>query len=328
MTLDITQLHQEQDQIYSTVNIPFSYKTGRSIVTSCYRQEITGTYILISELKRLGFAIPIEIFYREGEIVDDEIIELTKLYPEHVTFKKLKKQFTNYQDKWGNQKGWATKVYAILESEYNENFWIDSDNYPIRNCLDLFNDPEYLSKGSLFWRDVYSVDRADQYWSGADMWKVFNVSPNDGEPFESGQFLIDKTKCWKQLYMMNYYTENQSLYYQFGGDAECWRMAWQYVAIKENKYHARHNYHASVEVPYGFMPYGPFHKGKENPWHKYGGGTVMVQRDRAGKELFNHRNINKFNINKTNDFNDDIENEITYHMIVKHMQVKYRVQNG
>lgn len=325
--MNINDLTSEQNKVYQSIGEPYRYKKGKSIVTSCYRQEITGTYILLSELKRLEFSIPIEVFYRENELVEDEILELTKLYPEFVVFKKLRKQFSNFQDKWGNQKGWATKVYAIAESEYEENLWIDNDNYPIRNCLDLFNDEEYKSKGSLFWRDVYSIDRADQYWSGSDMWKIFNVKPNDAEPFESGQFLINKLKCWKQLYMMVYYTENAQTYYQFGGDAECWRMAWQYIAEKENGYHVPHNYHASPDVPYGFMPYGPFHKGMQNQWHKYGGGTVMVQRDRSGAELFNHRNINKFSIMSKNDFNQDVANEITYHMIVKHMQIKYKVKD-
>lgn len=327
MNNNILDLHNEQNKVFELENTLNQYKPGKSIVTSCYRNEITGTYILISELKRLGFNLPIEIFYREGELVNDEILELTRLYPEYVKFKLIKKQFKNFQDKWGNQKGWATKVYSIVESDYEENFWIDSDNYPIRNCLDLFNDDEYIIKGTLFWRDVYSTDRADQYWSGSDMWKIFNIPYNDGEPFESGQFLINKSKCWKQLHMMIYYTENSQIYYQFGGDAECWRIAWQYVAIKEGKYHAQFNYHANPDVPYGMMPYGPFHKGAQNPWHKYGGGTVMVQRDRQGNELFNHRNIDKFNIMKTNTFNKDIENEMSYHTIIKHMQMKYQVKN-
>jgi Mannosyltransferase putative len=324
-TLD--DLHTEQLKVYQSIGTPKEYKTGKSIVTSCYRQEITGTYILLTELKRLDFHCPIEVFYREGELIDDEVQELTRLYPDYVVFKKMKKTFEPFTDRWGNQKGWATKVYAILESEYEENFWIDSDNFPIMNCLDLFEDTEYQSKGSLFWRDVYSIDRANQYWYGSDFWKVFNVSPNDAEPFESGQFLINKKKCWKQLYMMVYYTEQQHIYYQFGGDAECWRMAWQYVAIQESNYHREYNYHESADVPYGMMPYGPFHKGKPNRWHKYGGGTVMVQRDRKGAELFNHRNINKFNVMIKNEVNEDVQNEINYHMIIKHMAAKYQVKN-
>jgi hypothetical protein len=54
------------------------------------------------------------------------------------------------------------------------------------------------------------------------MWKIFNVPYNDGEPFESGQFLLNKTKVQKQLSIMKYYTDRCEIYYSFGGDAECW----------------------------------------------------------------------------------------------------------
>lgn len=323
MNKDLEQLHQMQENAFNSSTITANYLNGKSIVTSCYRKEIAGTYILLCELSRLDMAIPIEIFYRDGELNQDEITELTALYPQYIQFKKLATHIEDFNDRWGNKKGWATKVYSILESEYSENMWIDSDNIPIRNCLNLFDDDEYKEKGSLFWRDVYSIDRADQYWSGSIMWKVFNVPYNDGEPFESGQFLLNKNKIIKQLELMLYYTNNQQIYYQFGGDAECWRMAWQYVSIKQNKYHAQMNYHASKEVPYGFMPYGPFHKGVPNPWHKYGGGTVMVQRDRIGNELFNHRNITKFSLSGENPINKDVSNELNYHMILRHIIAKY-----
>ena len=60
MTLE--DLHKEQDTVYQSIGTPKEYKPGRSIVTSCYRQEITGTYILLSELKRLGFQYPPNIY--------------------------------------------------------------------------------------------------------------------------------------------------------------------------------------------------------------------------------------------------------------------------
>lgn len=327
MELTIEKLHQDQINALNSTAPTNGYKPGHSIVTSCYRNEIPGTYILLSELKRLDFNLPIEIFYRDGELNQDEIHELTNIHPQFIKFKLLQTKFNNFKDRWGNEKGWATKVYALLESEYTENLWLDCDNLPIKNCLFLFNDEEYKAKGSLFWRDVYSIDRSDQYWTGSDMWKIFDVPYNDGEPFESGQFLIDKSKVQKQLAMVKYYADNSQIYYQFGGDAECWRMAWQYASVKTNGYHQPFNYQSSTDVPYGFMPYGPFHKGVQNPWHKYGGGTVMVQRDRDGEELFNHRNINKFRWSDKNPFNKDVTNEITYHMIINHLLQKYKKVN-
>jgi hypothetical protein len=326
--INFSKIHQDQNTVLSSVPEPPKYLPGKSIVTTCYRNEIPSTYILLKELNRLSINLPIEVFFREGELVEAEILELSSIWPGNITFKKINGDAKNYTDKWGNVKGWSTKVYAVLESAYAENLWLDSDNFPIRNCVDLFDDEEYVKKGSLFWRDVYSIDRADLYCSTSDMWKLFNVTPNDGEPFESGQFLVNKPKVWTQLWLMLYFTEHCDLYYGIGGDAECWRMAWQHVAIKQNQYHAQFNYHASENVPYGFMPYGPFHKGVQNPWHKYGGGTVMVQRDRNGLELFNHRNIHKFAWTDENPYNNDVTNEVTYHMILRHMKAKYGVPNA
>ena len=322
---DYTNLHTAQSQVLSTPPTMPNYLTGKSIVTSCYRAEMLSSMVLFSELNRLKIQLPVEVFYQDGEIDANEINEMSSLLPGQIQFKKIQSSVADFTDRWGNKKGWATKFYALLESEYAENLWIDSDNIPIKNCTDLFADQEYLSKGSLFWRDVYSIDRADQYHSNSQMWKIFDVTYNDAEPFESGQFLIDKTKVWQEFSVMWYFTVNNNIYYQFGGDAECWRMAWQLASIKRNGYHSPHNYHASPDVPYGFMPYGPFHKGIVNPWRKYGGGTVMVQRDRSGNELFNHRNIHKFTWTKDNPYNADVTNEQHYHMIIQHLMVKYGV---
>lgn len=326
MQINLSELYKEQDLALQNIKSIPQYKSGKSIVTSCYRAEIPGTYILLSEIRRLGINVPVEVFYRECELNQEEISELEKISPDQIKFKKLVNTANNFADQWGNSKGWSTKVFAILESEFEENLWLDCDNVPIRNCLDLFADEEYLKKGSLFWRDVYSIDRADQYCSTSDMWKVFRVDPNDGEPFESGQIVINKPMVWEQLSLMVYFTMNSHLYYSFGGDAECWRMAWQHINIKKGLYHSKFNYHASTEVPYGMMPYGPFHKGVQNPWHKYGGGSVMVQRDRNGKELFNHRNLHKWKWKEENPFNADVENEMTYHIIMRHIQTKYGVK--
>ena len=327
MNIDLDKLYEAQDYALANLLSMPPYKKGKSIVTSCYRKEIPGMFILLNELSRLDMRIPVEVFYRHGELNSDECAEMSKVMNGLINFKPLQNTAEDFKDRWGNSKGWSVKAFAIFESEYEENFWIDCDNVPIRNCLDLFEDEEYLKKGSLFWRDVYSVDRSNQYCDSSPFWKIFRVSPNDGEPFESGQFLINKAKTWPQLNLMLHYTRNCQIYYSFGGDAECWRMAWQSYAVKNNGYHAAFNYNSSADVPYGFMPFGPFHKGVANPWKKYGGGTVMVQRDRQGSELFNHRNITKWSWHD-NPFNNDIVNEANYHMVLRHIQTKYVKQNG
>jgi Mannosyltransferase putative len=321
-TYTLDDIYKAQDAAFNQTPTVPTYKTGKSIVTSFCQKDIPSAYVLFSELRRLHINLPIEIFYRKDELDPQEIDEFRRTFNGMLNFYQIQGNSRDFIDQWGNKKGWSTKVYAIIESGYAENLWLDVDNVPIQNCLFLFDDIEYKNKGSLFWRDVYSVDRAETYSKSSKLWDIFRVPWNDAEPFESGQFLVNKLMVWQELYMMLHFADNCEIYFQFGGDAECWKFAWQHCAVRKQKYHSHTNYNSSDQVPYGFMPYGPFHKGVPNQWHKYGGGTVMVQRDRKGHELFNHRNLNKWAWTD-NVFNEDVLNEPHYHMIIKHMQTKY-----
>ena len=322
------------DQIYAGVNALYqidepapTYKKGRSIVTSMYNGEFVAGFVLLKELVRLDHKLPIEVFCRAGELSDAQKTILETISPT-ISVKTITGNAKDFTTIYGTKAGWSVKIHALYESEYQENLWIDSDNYPIRNVEFLFNDSEYREKGSLFWRDVMSTDRANRYHDSAPLWPVFNVQPNDAEPFEAGQLLIDKIKCWPQFRLVKHYADFCEYYYHFGGDTETFRMAWQHHAARTNGYHTYINYHANQSlVPYGFMPYGPFHKGVPNQYGKWGGGTVMVQRDRDGRELFNHMNINKFKLNN-NVFNMDIQNEYFYHDHVKTLKNTLGDTNG
>lgn len=327
MEINLEQVHRSVDQLYLTPSSIPAYTLGKSIVTSVYGGELASGYVLMRELIRLGVTLPIEIFHRAGELNDQQISVLTGIAPEQIAVKQIQGDAKDFTTIYGNKAGWSSKIYALYESSYAENLWIDSDNFPITNPEFLFDDPEYISKHCLFWRDVFSTDRANRYHDQAPIWPVFNVQPNDGEPFEAGQLLINKPLCWAQFRLVKHYADNCDVYYHFGGDTETFRMAWQHHSLRNGGYHQYLNYHASPSVPYGFMPYGPFHKGVINQYGKWGGGSVMVQRDRSGKELFNHRNLNKMSLG-ANVYNDDIANEARYHEHVAELKKTLENKNG
>ena len=313
MKIDLNDLYPAVDNMIASGDplIPF-YNNSRSIVTSVYDGEFATGYVLLRELTRLGNTLPIEVFYRAGELSATQIRILTDVDSSHIEVKQIQGDAKDFITPYGTKAGWSTKIYAIYESIYAENLWIDADNFPIVNPEYLFNDPEYVTKNCLFWRDIMSPDRANRYYDKAPIWPVFNVTPNDGEPFETGQFLINKPNCWDQFRLVKHYADNCQVYYNFGGDTETFRMAWQHWHLRKGGSQMYINYQSDPNVPYGFMPYGPFHKGVQNEFKKWGGGTVMVQRARDGSELFNHRNINKMKL-YNNVFNADIQNEQLYH---------------
>ena len=327
MQINLDQIYSAVNELYQTNAAAPVYAPGRSIVTSMYDGEFAAGYVLLKELIRLEHSLPIEVFCRPNELSYKQAAILESIAPS-ITVKTIQGNAKDFTTIYGTKAGWSVKIHALYESEYQENLWIDSDNYPIRNTEFLFEDTEYQAKGSLFWRDVMSVDRANRYHDGAPLWPVFNVQPNDAEPFEAGQLLINKAKCWPQFRLVKHYADNCEYYYHFGGDTETFRMAWQHHAAINGGYHRYINYHADqTAVPYGFMPYGPFHKGLPNQYGKWGGGTVMVQRDRDGHELFNHMNINKFKLTN-NAVNIDIQNESFYHDHINELRNTLGDRNG
>lgn len=319
MQINLQDTYSKVDTMLSRLGVPH-WGPGRSIVTSVYGQEIASGYVLMRELILQEVSLPIEIFHRKGEITAEQAAILRSPSPEQITVRELVGEPKDFITQYGTKAGWATKIYALWESKHAENIWLDADSFPIRNPEFLFDDPEYAEKGSLFWRDVFSTDRANRYHDGAPMWRVFNVNPNDGEPFETGQLLINKAQCWPEMNLVKHYADHCEVYYHFGGDAETFRMAWQHWFLRNGGQQSYINYHADPKVPYGFMPFGPFHKGHANMYRKWGGGTVMVQRDRNGLELFNHRNMEKFSVSKLNPFYNDIVNESRYHQHIEDLR--------
>jgi hypothetical protein len=261
--------------------------SGRGIVTTLYESEFASGWVQLMELQRIGSTLPVEVFYRPGELSDWHIGVLEEIKRDYsLTLRVLDDDVS----------GFAIKPFAILNSSFREVLWLDTDNVPTRDPEFLFDDPDYVAKGSLFWRDVSGVDRSERWHPKSPTWLVFGVPYNDGEEFETGQLLIDKSRCWDELGLVTHYATDPVYYAVVHGDKDTFRFAWLVMHMKRGGSAFGGNYLASNEVPYGFMPFGPFHIGEPNPWQKWGGGSVMQQRDREGRALFNHRSINKFTL--------------------------------
>jgi alpha 1,2-mannosyltransferase len=298
------ELHAGQRQaVLDFAREPRNY-SGRGIVTTVYDREFPSSWVLFSELARLKVDLPIEAFHGDGELSAQNARLIASL--------GLNIKVRVLPDPAG---GFAMKPLSIYRSAFREVMWIDCDCFPVRDPSFLFDDEEYVAKGSLFWRDVTGVDRSGLWHPAAKVWPLFNVPPNDAEEFESGQLLINKAKCWAELGLTLHFNSMQAIYGALVyGDKDLFRLAWQNLAYARKKAPEGNRYLSDPKrVPYGFMPYGPFHMGRPNHMHKWGGGTVLVQRDRNGAPLFVHRNLDKFRLTGENPFNADVPNEAIYH---------------
>ena len=298
---NLAQVHQLHARVLAQLPPPHAFQ-GRGIVTSIYDKEFASGWVLLCELARLGCTLPLEVFHAKGELSPAQVALLEQAYP-HTTVRCFAED---------GLKGFPLKVMAMFQARFEEILWLDSDDFPIREPSFLFDDPEYVEKGSLFWRDVCGADRAGFWHAGAPVWEVFEVPSNDAEEFETGQLLIHKTRCWPELCLTLHINRNHGFYYRFMyGDKDTFRMAWWHLHVKRGGQMLRDNA-LTGPVPYGFMPYGPFHVGRPNPWKKWGGGSVMVQRDREGEPLFNHRNLNKWRVDSAFDGRHDTPQDPIY----------------
>jgi hypothetical protein len=102
--------------------------------------------------------------------------------------------------------------------------FLDADNVPVVDPTYLFDQPDYRAVGTMFWPDFGRLGR-DRL-----AWQVFGNIPYRDEPeVESGQVLVDKSRCWKALSLCNWYMQNSNNFFFFHvhGDKGMFHLAWR-----------------------------------------------------------------------------------------------------
>lgn len=221
--------------------------------------------ITIRILRQIGCTLPIEAWYKGNELSDEVIDELGG-------YNVVCRDF-NEVDHAGLS-GVALKPLAVLKSRFKEICFIDSDNICIKDPASLFDLPGYRQYGAVFWPD---------YWkTGAEnpIWKIVKHRYKEGPEQESGQLLIDKERCWREINLSVHFNSLSHIYHKIlWGDKDTFRFAW--MALKTP--------FAMIEkelATCGYRDNGQFL------------GTTMVQHDPHGNIYFLHRNLLKWDITK------------------------------
>jgi hypothetical protein len=161
--------------------------------------------------------------------------------------------------------GWELKAYAILHCPFEQVLLLDADNVPVTNPEFLFTTPEFRTTGAIFWPD-FNFTKSER---NTIIWRSCGVDVPDEREFESGQILIDKSRCWEALSLTMWLNENSDFYYHYiHGDKETFHLAFR-----------------KVNKPYSLVP---------TPIH--GLDATMCQHDFEGRRIFQHRNLDKWNL--------------------------------
>jgi len=248
------------------------------IVMVVYPKMVASAYATLKTLRELfGCRLPIEIWYRPREIsaVPAALAPLQGLarnqtYEGEITFHEI-------GDAWAM--GFTTKIYAIYNSFFDRVLFLDADNVPVRDPSFLFEAPEFVDTGALFWPDFWHPKRTIfNINAHSPLWEMLSMPfPNMFEQ-ESGQLLIDRRRHTASLELVFFYAFHQPNHFKkfslVHGDKDLFRLAWM-----------------KLDVPFHMILYPPAVAGKVI--NESFCGMTMVQHDTQGEILFLHRNSNK-----------------------------------
>lgn len=224
---------------------------------------VTCLWVSINALRKTGCTLPVEVWHLGNEI-SVEVME---------KFHALNVEFRNFRDIDAIDKpGFHLKPLAILNSRFQEVLFLDTDNICASNPEYLFHITQYLTTGTIFWPDYWITDKNNP------IWKIIDSNDFHLPEQESGQLLVNKRTCWRELNLCLHFNQQGRYYYNLVyGDKDTFKFAW--LALKS---------------PFYMIPTLPGICGV-NRYHTFLGNT-MVQYDPEQCIAFLHRNQLKWDI--------------------------------
>lgn len=223
----------------------------------------TNAWVAIHQLRRVGCALPIEVWYLGPKEMDSRMRALLKplgvnCMDAHEVCRQFPARILN---------GWELKAYALLHSSFREVLLLDADNVALVDPEFLFDTPPYRERGAIFWPDFTHME------PHRSAWRVFDVPYCDEPEFESGQIVLNKERCWRPLKLAMWYNEFSDFFYKHVyGDKDTFRFAWH-----------------RLQQPFAMPPF-PIHALED----------TMCQHDFAGSRIFQHRNCDKWSYRRQN----------------------------
>lgn len=240
----------------------------------------TCVWVCIHRLRQSGCQLPIEVWHLGSSEMTLRMVELL----ESLGVTCVDASLVCKSHPCRRLNGWELKAYALVHSAFEEVLFLDADNVVVKNPEFLFETEEYISTGAIFWPDYGHFENT------AKAWTLLGLTQPSHPEFESGQMLINKTRCWRPLRLALWFNEHSDFFYHLlHGDKETFHLAWR-----------------KLGYPFHFI---------QTPIHTV--GWTMCQHDTKGERLFQHRNTDKWSLHATNPriedfwFEDECRNHLT-----------------
>ena len=186
---------------------------GRGIVIPGGGPFFPGLYVTVCMIRHFGCRLPIEVWHHgTNEPVIAHLLE-----PLGVRFVDTDAHMDAERPPPRLRGGWASKLYVLLHSSFEEVLFLDSDCYPIADITPLF---DFNDAGSIVWPNPWFGD-------GSIHWFVYSVEPSEQPPINGGTILVEKSRCWKALVLAQWWNDHADYVYSHGlGDQDVIRGVW------------------------------------------------------------------------------------------------------
>lgn len=207
-------------EICGSTLLPPKNLSGRGIVIAAGGEVyFPGAWAVTNVLRSVGCDLPIQWWYLGRHEMDARMLQLAS---ELGVTTIDATSFPNFR----NQGGWELKPLSVLMSGFEEVLYLDADCIPTDNPNYLFDSPEFQKHGSVFWPDL--PQPSGRPWIENHIWELFGLTPDHTPDFESGQFLVDVRRCWKELQATLWLNNHSEYTYKYVyGDKSTFHLAWR-----------------------------------------------------------------------------------------------------
>ena len=215
-------------------------------------------YVTVRAIRHVGCELPIQVWY-QGDLNEFDVRMEAALRPYGVGWICANSFLREHNMARRCLGGWELKPLAAAYCPFKEVISLDADSYPAYNPEEFMEHPEYQRVGAAFWPDQNPLE--------AGQWERFGVPVHDEPAWESGQFIVDKSRHWRPLWLtvwMNDYSDY--VYKHIYGDKDTFHISWRKCGHE-------------VCVPC-----------RHPAWHH----VAFLQLDFDGRVLFVHRTRDKF----------------------------------
>lgn len=213
------------DELVSKRYFTPNYAHEKGIVIGAGGAKYFGCAIAcVHVLRNLGCNLPVEFWYLDEYEMDNHMKHLCNVL--NITYINAAQYCKEHNLNPRILNGWELKPFSTLYSNFQKVLYLDADNIPSIDPSYLFDTDEFQTLGSIFWPDLPPMRRKE--WLPAIVWENIGLEYSDEVDFETGQYMIDKGKCFKELCITMWMNEHSDWFYKFVyGDKSTFHLAWR-----------------------------------------------------------------------------------------------------